>query len=207
MLFLTGDAAGSEKGWWQPQEQQLPCWDVHIPPEMCPHCCALELAPRFVCAQRQLLALPALQCLVWGVGVLGCCAGLPCGPCGPGLGSVTRPFLALWCGAFLGAWGRRRSLDMSETGQIMELNLSGAHHLQQVPLWVSGCVSMASKFGAGPSGHHQQTQLVDSPPLQGAAGSETSLGGCHSTSWLPGDSVTQRGWHRAVPDKSCKGRI
>lgn len=65
-----------------------PCWDVHVPHEMCSLCCALELAPRFVCPQR----------LCRLVGMLGWALSLI-------------PSLSYDVELCLGAWGRRRRSD------------------------------------------------------------------------------------------------
>lgn len=155
--------------------------------------------------QLQLLALPALQCLL-----LGWCAGLPCGPwLSQGWGLSLIPSLPHDMELCLGAWGRRRILDVSDTRQLMELNLSGAHHLQPcrcrcrcqvVSPW---CLDLGWPSWA--------------PPAQPAGGQHTSPGcsllrdqPCRlpqhvlAAWWL---CDTRRRWHREVPDKSCKGRI
>lgn len=155
--------------------EQWPCWDVHIPREMCSQCSALELPPRFVCPQEQLLALLCLVVLGWALSLV------------PSL-----PHDVELC---LSARRRRRSLDMRESGQIMELNLSGAHHPQpcrdhcrcQVVLpWYLN-------LGLDQLGTTSKTIWWTSHFPQGAACSETSLGGCHSMSWVLGDPVTHRG--------------
>lgn len=119
MIFLTGDAAGSEKeGGSHGAVTLLRC-------EMCSLCSALELAPG-LCVHRGscwlcLLGWAGLCCLVApGSARAGLCHSVP-----------SLPHELELC---LGAWGRRRSLDMSETGQIMELSLSGAPAALQVPL-------------------------------------------------------------------------
>lgn len=81
----------------------------------------------FVCPQRQLLALPA------GLGWAGLCCLVAPGSARAGL-CHSVPSLPHELELCLGAWGRRRSLDMSEAGQIMELSLSGAPAALQVPL-------------------------------------------------------------------------
>lgn len=147
---------------------------------MCSQCSALELPPRFVCPQEQLLALPALLCLV----VLGCWVGLPCAPwLSQGWALSLVPSVPHDVELCLSARGRR-SLDMSETGQIMELNLSGAYHPQPCSNHCRYHVVLPwyLNFGLDQLGTTSKTSWWTSHFPQGSACSKTSLGGCHSMS-------------------------
>lgn len=163
-------------------------WDVHIPHEMFFYRFGLELTSSLVCPR--------------------CCAGCGswvwplCGAwcCGDGLqswGLSHVPSLPHDVELCLVAWERRRTLDRSEIDGLESWiyldNTASSLAATAFALEVSDCVWWCPQFGAGPSRHHEHSQLVDSPCPEGSVCLETNLAGCHSSSQLPAESVTRGG--------------
>lgn len=72
---------------------------------------------------------------------------------------------------------------MSQIGWVRELALSGQPPPLQVWLVHCRCQVVSPwclQFAAGPIGHHEHSQLVDSPLPEGSVCLETNLAGCHS---------------------------